>query len=90
MASAGSRNFSGGSADLLNGHCVNDGPAVLLAAVPAGEAFRLDQGVKDLGPGTAAVGVEVRDVKFLYQLVFHESSLQPGSDIFRNQPRVLL
>lgn len=81
--------MSGGSADVLDCHCVNDGPAVLFAAVPAGETFRLGQGVKNLCPGTAAVGVEVRDVKFLYQLVFHESSLQPGSDILWNQPRVL-
>jgi hypothetical protein len=29
-------------------------------------------------------------VKFLYGLVFHKSSVQPGSDIHRKQRRVLL
>lgn len=61
-----------------------------MGTVPAGEAFCFHQGVEDLGPGTAAVGVEVRDVKFLNQLVFHESSLQPGSDISWNHASVLL
>jgi hypothetical protein len=79
----------GGHADLLDRDSVHNRPPVLAVAVPAGEAFCLCQCVKDFHPGTAAVGVEVGDVKFLYGLVFHKSSVQPGSDILWNQLRVL-
>ena len=81
---------SGSDLDVLHGDGVHHGPAVLAMAVAAGEALGFFQRVKDLGPCPAAVGVEVGNVKFLYCLVFHESSLQPGSDILWNRLRVLL
>lgn len=74
---------------MLDGDLVNDSPAVFTAAVLVGEALGLGVGVEDFGPRPAAVSVEVRDVKFLNGVVFHESSLQPGSDNSWKQPRVL-
>ena len=79
----------GSGFDALHNHGVHHGPVVFAVAVPAGEALSLFKRFEDLGPGTATVGIEVRYVKFLYSVVFHESSLQLGSDILRNRPRVL-
>jgi len=81
---------SGSDLDVLHGDGVHHGPAVLAMAVAAGEALGFFERVKDLGPCPATVGVEVGNVKFLYCLVFHGSSLQPGSDILWNRLRVLL
>ena len=81
---------SGSNSGRLYGDGVDDSPAVLTVAVPVGEPLRLCHSVENFSPGPAAVGIEVRDVKFLNGVVFHKSSLQPGSDNSRNQPRVLL
>lgn len=63
-------------------HCqgINGDPAVLLRDTTAGKVFRVCSGIKDFSAYPAAIGVEVGDVEFQVQFVFHNSSVQPTSD----------
>ncbi len=84
-----SRKASGGDARLFHGNFVDDCPGFLAGALPAGETLGLHPGVEAFIADPATVGVEVRDVEFVSEFVFHKSSLQPGSDNHRlSVPRV--